>query len=128
MLKKVPLFEHCSKKSLTQVASIAQEIDLKEGKVLTREGYPGYEFFVLLEGNAEVKKGSKRVRTLGPGDFLGEISLVAKIPRTATVTTTSPVHALWISAQSFRSLMEDSPTVALQVLEAVAERLPATAS
>jgi CRP-like cAMP-binding protein len=125
MIKGVPLFERCSKKTLQEVATIAQEIDLRQGKVLTREGSAGYEFFVLLEGTADVTQGSKRVRTLGPGDFLGEIALVSQIPRTATVTTTSPVRALWISAQSFRSLVEHSPTVAVQVLEAVAERLPA---
>jgi CRP/FNR family transcriptional regulator, cyclic AMP receptor protein len=124
MLQKVPLFEHCSKQNLVEVAGIAEEIDLREGKVLMREGRPGYEFFVLLEGTAEVTQGAEHVRTLGPGDFFGEIALVSKIPRTATVTTTSPVHALWISAQSFRSLVDRQSAVALQVLEAVVERLP----
>ena len=128
MLEKVPLFEHCSKKSLEQIASMAEEIDLREGKELTREGSVGYEFFVLLDGTADVTQGSRRLRTLGPGDFFGEIALVSRIPRTATVTTTSPVRALWISAQNFRSLIGRSPTVALQVLEAVAERLPSTVS
>jgi CRP-like cAMP-binding protein len=90
-----------------------------------REGTAGYEFFVLLDGTAEVTRDAKHVSTLGPGDFFGEIALVSKIPRTATVTTTSPVHALWISAQNFRSLVDRQPTVALQVLEAVVERLPA---
>ena len=66
----------------------------------------------------------KRISTLGPGDFFGEIALVSRIPRTATVTTTSPARALVISAHDFRSLVDRSPAVALQVLEAVAERLP----
>ena len=124
MIKGVPLFERCSKKNLAQVASIADEIDLPEGKVLTREGRTGHEFFVLLEGTADVTRNSKHIRTLGPGDFFGEIALVSRIPRTATVTTTSAARALVISAQDFRSLVDHSPAVALQVLEAVAERLP----
>ena len=120
MIKSVPLFERCSKQNLQQVASIADEVDLPEGKVLMREGSPGHEFFVLLEGSADVKHGTKRVRKLGAGDFFGEIA----IPRTATVTTTSPARALVITAHDFRSLVDRSPAVALQVLEAVAARLP----
>jgi CRP-like cAMP-binding protein len=124
MIKSVPLFERCSKQNLQQVASIADEVDLPEGKVLTREGSPGHEFFVLLEGSADVIQGAKRVRKLGAGDFFGEIALVSRIPRTATVTTTSPARALVITAHDFRSLVDRSPAVALQVLEAVAARLP----
>ena len=124
MIKHVPLFERCSKKNLQQVASIADEIDVAEGRALTREGRAGYEFFVLVDGTADVTQKGKRIRTLGPGDFFGEIALVSRIPRTATVTTTSPARALVISAHDFRSLVDRSPAVALQVLEAVAERLP----
>jgi CRP/FNR family cyclic AMP-dependent transcriptional regulator len=127
MIKSVPLFERSSKKTLKEVAGIADEIDLPEGKVLTRQGRTGYEFFVLIEGTVEVTRDAKRIRTLGPGDFFGEIALVSNVPRTATVTTTSPVRALVISAQNFRSLVARSPEVALQVLDAVAHRLPAPA-
>jgi CRP-like cAMP-binding protein len=124
MIKQVPLFARCSKQNLTQVAGIADEIDLPEGRVLTREGSTGHEFFVLLEGTADVKQGSKKVSTLKAGDFFGEIALISRIPRTATVTTTSPGRALVITAHDFRSLVDRSPAVALQVLEAVASRLP----
>jgi CRP/FNR family transcriptional regulator, cyclic AMP receptor protein len=124
MIKHVPLFERCSKKNLQQVASIADEIDVAEGRALTREGRTGYEFFVLVDGTADVTQKGKRIGTLGPGDFFGEIALVSRIPRTATVTTTSPARALVISAHDFRSLVDRSPAVALQVLEAIAERLP----
>jgi CRP-like cAMP-binding protein len=127
MIKSVPLFGRSSKKTLQGIAGIADEIDLPEGKVLTREGRTGYEFFVLIEGTVEVTKDSKRIRALGPGDFFGEIALVSNVPRTATVTTTSPVRALVISAQNFRGLVDHSPEVALQVLDAVAHRLPESA-
>jgi CRP/FNR family transcriptional regulator, cyclic AMP receptor protein len=124
LIKGVPLFASASKQELAEIASIADEIDLPEGKVLIREGDTGREFFVLIDGTADVTQKGKRISTLGPGDFFGEIALVSRIPRTATVTTTSPARALVISAHDFRSLVDRSPAVALQVLEAVAERLP----
>jgi CRP/FNR family transcriptional regulator, cyclic AMP receptor protein len=126
LLKSVPLFARCSKKELAEIATIADEIDLPEGKQLTREGGRGREFFILLEGNAEVRRKKRKIGTLGPGDFLGEIALVTKVPRTATVTTASPVRALVVSEQNFRRLLENSPDVQIKVLEALAERVAAT--
>ena len=125
-LKEVPLFSRCSKKELGEIARIADEIDLPEGKVLTREGGRGREFFVLLDGSADVRRNNRKIKSLGTGDFLGEISLVTKAPRTATVTTSSPVRALVVSEQNFRRLLEKSPQVQVKVLEALAERLAAT--
>ena len=125
-LKAVPLFARCSRKELGDIARIADEIDLREGKVLTREGAPGREFFVLLEGNADVRRKRRKIGALKAGDFLGEISLVTKTPRTATVTTTSPVRLLVVTEQNFRRLLEGSPQVQIKVLEALAERVAAT--
>ena len=126
LLKSVPLFARCSKKELADIATIADEIDLPEGRQLTKEGGRGREFFVLLEGNADVKRKRRKVKTLGPGDFLGEIALVTKTPRTATVTTTTPVRVLVVTEQNFRRLLERSPDVQIKVLEALAERVAAT--
>jgi CRP/FNR family cyclic AMP-dependent transcriptional regulator len=122
-IKAVPLFNKLSKKGLQEVAGVADEIDLPEGKALTTEGERGREFFVLLDGEAEVRQGDKRIATLGKGDFLGEIALVTKLPRTATVTTTSPVRALVITDRDFSSLIKRSPEVGQGVLEALGERL-----
>jgi CRP/FNR family transcriptional regulator, cyclic AMP receptor protein len=122
-IRHVPLFAQCSKRELAQIAGIADEIDLREGKVLIREGERGREFFVLLEGSAEVTKDGRRINTLGPGDFFGEIALVSRTPRTATVTATAPVHTLVITDRSFRRLLEEQPQIQLKVLEALAERL-----
>ena len=127
LIKRVPLFASCSKRELQQIAGIADEIDLRDGKVLIREGERGREFFVLLEGSAEVTKDGRRVNTLGPGDFFGEIALISNSPRTATVTATSPVHTLVITDRSFRRLLDDQPEIQRKVLVALAERLaPAT--
>jgi CRP/FNR family cyclic AMP-dependent transcriptional regulator len=123
LIKRVPLFEECSRKDLTEIASIADEIDLREGKELTKEGRAGREFFVLIEGNAEVKKGSRRINRLGAGDFFGEIALVTRRPRTATVVATSPVRALVITDRSFRSLLEHQPEIQSKVMSALAARL-----
>ena len=123
LIRHVPLFSKLSKSGLQEVASIADEIDLPEGKELTREGQPGREFFVILEGSAEVTQDGKRIRTMGEGDFLGEIALVTKQPRTATVTCTSPVRALVITDRGFAQLLRDSPEIGQGVLEALAERL-----
>jgi CRP/FNR family transcriptional regulator, cyclic AMP receptor protein len=123
LISQVPLFARCSKQELQELASAADEIDLPEGKVLTREGDRGREFFVLLDGTAEVKQAGKTIRTLGPGDFLGEIALISQEPRTATVTTTSPVQALVITDQSFAALLDHLPSVERTVLEALADRL-----
>ena len=123
LIRKVPLFARCSRAELKEIAKLADEIDLAEGKEMTREGAPGREFFVLLEGTADVEKDSRKVNTLGPGDFFGEIALVSHEPRTATVIASSPIRALVITDRSFRRLLDDAPRVKTRVMEAMAERL-----
>jgi CRP/FNR family cyclic AMP-dependent transcriptional regulator len=123
LIRKAPLFARCSRAEMKEIVKLADEIDLREGKEMTREGSPGREFFVLLEGTADVKKNSRKLNTLGPGDFFGEIALVSQAPRTATVVATSPVRALVITDRSFRRLLEDSPQVKTKVMEAMAMRL-----
>ena len=91
LIKQVPLFSSASKKELAEIASITDEIDLPEGKVLIREGDSSREFFVLIEGTADVERGGRRSRRR-PRHFFGEISLVSRTPRNATITTTSPVR------------------------------------
>jgi CRP/FNR family transcriptional regulator, cyclic AMP receptor protein len=123
LIRGVPLFARCSRSEIAEVAKIADEIDVPAGKVLTREGDRGREFFVLLEGAADVRRGSRKLNTLGPGDFFGEIALVSRSPRTATVTATTPSRLLVITGSSFRALLDHSPTIQLRVLEALADRL-----
>jgi CRP-like cAMP-binding protein len=123
LIRKVPLFSHLSRKQLAQVAKVADEIDLREGKEMTREGAPGREFFVILEGSADVRKGGRKINSLQPGDFFGEIALVTSVPRTATVSATSPVRALVVTDRSFRHLLEESPDIKTRVMQAMAARL-----
>ena len=123
LIAHVPLFAQCSKGELEQIAAIADEIDLDEGKELTREGAAGREFFVLLDGSADVKQDDKTINTLGAGDFFGEIALISDRPRTATVVATSPVRALVVTDRAFRRLVDESPEIETKVMAAAAERL-----
>ena len=124
MISRVPLFATCSKTELRKVASLADEIDLPAGTRLTKEGASGKEFVVIVNGRADVVRHGKKLRSLGNGDFLGEIALVTGTPRTATVTTTEPTRALVIAAPAFRTLLRNTPSMQLKVLDAVASRLP----
>ena len=123
LLKKVPLFADCSKAELRELAKSADELDLREGTVLTREGRPGREFFVLIDGTVKVTKDGKKVAELKGGDWLGEIALLTDKPRTATVTATSSVDVLVITDRRFRNVVESMPSIAIKVLGRVSERL-----
>jgi CRP-like cAMP-binding protein len=124
LIKRVPLFSGLSKRELDDVAAIADELSIAEGRELTHEGDAGHEFLVLVEGSADVRRRGRRVNTLGSGDFLGEIALVTGAPRTATVTTSSPARMLVITARDFKALLRRTPPLQLKILEALAARLP----
>jgi CRP/FNR family cyclic AMP-dependent transcriptional regulator len=124
LIKRAPIFSGCSKKELRRIAAITQLVELPAGHELTREGEPGRDFVVLLEGGADVRRKGRRVAELGPGDWLGEISLLTGGPRTATVTTTAPSRALVIRGGMFRSLVETTPSIAYKTLVRVASLLP----
>jgi CRP/FNR family cyclic AMP-dependent transcriptional regulator len=123
LLKRVPLFAGCSKAELREVALSADELDLRDGHVLTYEGRPGREFFVLIEGTARVTKDAKLLADLKGGDWFGEIALLTHTPRTATVTATSAVRVLVITDRAFRRVVETMPRIALKVLASVGQRL-----
>lgn len=123
LLKRVPLFAGCSNAELREIALSADELDLRDGYVLTREGKPGREFFVLIEGTARVTKKDKKIADLSGGDWFGEIALLTHTPRTATVTATSPVRVLVVTDRAFRRVVETMPRIALKVLASVGQRL-----
>ena len=123
LLKRVPLFAGCSKSELRELARSADELDIREGTVLTREGRLGREFFVLIDGTARVTKAGKKIAELGAGDWFGEIALITNSPRTATVTATSPGDVLVITDRRFHSVVETMPSIALKVLSCVGDRL-----
>jgi CRP-like cAMP-binding protein len=124
LLKRVPLFERCSKRELAEIAAVADELDLPAARDLTSQGSGGYEFIVLVEGEADVIRGVRKVNELGPGDFIGEIALITGEPRTATVKTRGPSRILVITASGFRTLMNDVPSIKDKVLAALTARIP----
>jgi CRP-like cAMP-binding protein len=123
LIRSVPLFSSCSKRELAEIASMADEIDFPAGKILIKEGERGREFFVLIEGTVDVIRKGRKLPPRGRAECFGEIALVLDVPRTATVTTTTPVRALVMTDRSFRSLLEGSPKIQLKVIKSLAERL-----
>lgn len=123
-LKNVPLFAGLTRRDLAAVGRIADELDLPADKELIRENEPGRQFFILLAGEAVVRRRGRKVNALGPGDFFGEIALLSDRPTTATVATTSAVRVAIITRPSFSRLLRESPQLQLKVLRAMAERLP----
>lgn len=123
LISRVPLFARCSKKELRMIANLADQIEWPEGKTLIKEGRPGSEFFILIEGTASVSQGGSKLRDLLAGDWAGEIALISDVPRTATVVTTSPIRALVMTRGGFSQLMTDSPSIAAKVLAGLGERV-----
>jgi CRP-like cAMP-binding protein len=105
LLRRVPLFDRCTKSELQKIAGASDELDLPAGKTLTSEGRTGYEFLVLVDGAAEVRRKNRIVNRLRSGDFLGEIALITGTPRTATVTTTARWGVLVLPARDCRRLL-----------------------
>ena len=123
LISKVPLFAGCSKRELTLVASIADEIAQPAGTSLIEQGKKGREFCILVAGEVDVRQGRKQLRLLSAGDFFGEIALILDAPRSATVTATTDVRLLVIDQNAFRRLLRESPSIQGKVLEALALRL-----
>ena len=122
-LKVVPLFAQCDDKQLDFIATQVDEVDFVAGRDLCREGSGGGEFFVILSGNAEVRRQGRHLRELGPGDFFGEIALLDGGPRTATVTALSPMTCLVLSRGQFHNVIRQNALIAVSVLETLGERL-----
>ena len=127
MISKVPLFAGCSKRELGAIASVADELDVREGATLIREGERGREFFVLVEGSARVTRNGRKVNELAAGDWAGEIALITDTPRTATVVTTTPGRLLVVTDRAFKSVLEEIPAISLKLMRTLGERLHGTA-
>ncbi len=125
LLSRVPLLARCSKSELARVATLADLVEFREGETLMREGKPGSEFFVIVDGYAAVTKDGSRLAELGAGDWVGEIALLSDVPRTATVVAGSPLQTLVLTRPGFSALIHDVPSIGTKVLSAVGERLAA---
>ena len=127
-LQSIPLFESLPRDARRLIAQHADDIDVAEGTDLVRQGEFAYEFFVIEQGGAEVLRDGQRVADLGPGDFLGEMGIVSKAVRNATVTTTADSKVIVMTEQAFRSVSRSNPGVASQIQAAVEERCQSLAA
>lgn len=122
-LGQVTLFSGCSAGQLRTIASITSTIDLSQGAVLCRQGRVGGECFVITDGEAEVSIGGKRIATVGPGEAVGELSLLDRGPRVATVVARTPMTVEVIRAADFQGLLRESPSVARTLMGTLSKRL-----
>ena len=122
-LRSIPLFAAASDRSIEVIASIVEEATFAPGEVLVRQGDPGDSLIVIRSGAATVEQDGRTIRSLGAGDFLGEIALIDGGVRTATVTATEPIEALTIGREGFTRLMEEFPVIRYDLVTALTRRL-----
>ena len=128
-LKSVPLFATLSKRELRQVARSCDEVDVREGRALMKEGDSAFEFFVIEEGTAEVTAADGRtLAELGPGDFMGEMGAIGHAKRSASVVAKSPMTVIVMTDRDLRHLEREMPSVHRQLCAAVEERTAALAA
>ncbi len=122
-LAEIELFSELSKRELKKVASLMTTVDVKAGRTLTAQGQPGREFMIIEQGEATVRRNGRVVARFGPGDFFGELAIVAGVPRTATVTADTPMTIEVLNRREFTSLLDESALVARKVLTGAVKRL-----
>lgn len=125
-LRKVPIFAACTDEELARIAERAVEIDFRPGRQITRKGDVGTGFYLIVEGEAHVLGGGKTVATFGPGQFFGELSLLDRAPRSATVVAATATKTLGIASWDFLAILEEHHSIALKMLQEVAHRLRVT--
>lgn len=122
-LASVPLFTACSKKELARIAKATTSMNFADGDVLMKQDDSAREAFILTEGTAVVKRNNRKIAELGPGAFLGELGLLDRGPRTATVEAQGPVEALVLGPREFAGLLDDVPSLSHKLLRALAARI-----
>jgi CRP-like cAMP-binding protein len=122
-LAQVPLFSALSKKELQLVARRAEDVKVDAGRILVSEGSTGSEFFVIIDGTATVSRHGRKVATLGPGDAFGELALLDKAPRNATVTAQTEMELVVLGQREFGGLIDEVPGFARKLLAGMARRL-----
>ncbi|CAN5248655.1 N/A [soil metagenome] len=127
-LRRVPLFAACTDKQLRFITTRVEDMDFPSGKELCVEGQRGADFFIIVTGAAECISRGQVVRTLGPGDFFGEIALLDQGPRTATIRTTAPSRCLVLGPAQFSDLLHQNAEIAVTILHAVVKRLRGAAA
>ncbi len=116
ILKTVPLFSNLSKRQLTELSKHTDKVKIDAGQVMAKEGEKGCDFFLIIEGKAQVKKGRKIIRNLKSGDYFGEISLIDGEPRTASVMAETDINLLFVNKSSFDHLLKTVPGLQKKIM------------
>jgi CRP-like cAMP-binding protein len=125
-LAAVPLFSRCTKAQLQEIGRVADELKVPAGTVLARQGDVGAELFVIMDGTVAVTRDGQPVASVGQGGFVGELAVLARVPRNATVTADTEVDLLVLTATGLSQLLDDIPGLAKHLLQEVVDRLAAT--
>ena len=122
-LGTVPLFSSCTQSELRHIAQLGTPVEAEEGAVLTQQGKPGREFFLVLDGVASCRVASKEVKRFRAGGYFGELALLHGGVRTADVVAVTPMDLVVFDAREFRTLLTTTPSIAVKMLANLAERL-----
>jgi CRP-like cAMP-binding protein len=122
-LARVPLFATCSTKDLQKIAKASDEIAVKAGTILTDQGQQGREAFIVVDGSATVKRNGRKITSVGPGAVIGELSLLDRGPRTATVTADTDMTVLVIDQRNFAGVIDQVPALSHKLLATLAGRI-----
>lgn len=117
------LFQTVTKKDLATVARASTEVQVPAGRVLCEEGAVGQEFFLILDGTAAVRRRGRKIAMLSRGDHFGELALLSRLPRNATVTAETDMDLLVLNQREFATVLEEVPRLSAKLLEAMALRL-----
>ena len=121
-LKSIPLFEEVGEEELAQIAPFATEVEVEAGRELVREGDFSYEFMAIEEGEAEVTRGGEHVADLGPGDFFGEMGLLERTLRNATVTAKTPIRLVTLTGWDLKRVERSAPEAMERIRSVLEER------
>src|SRR4051812_4869279 len=122
-LAKVELFEGFSPAELQRVAELVDEVDAEAGAILTEQGKPGQECYIVLEGEAAFEVGGERKGSIGPGEPIGEMALIDNRPRSGTVRALTPMKLLGLDAKRFRTMLDEMPKANRAIMSKLTERL-----
>jgi CRP-like cAMP-binding protein len=125
-LEQIPMFSACTRKELGRIASVTQLVTAEAGAEVAKEGEAGREFFVIIDGTAEVVIGGRSVAELGPGDFFGEMALLDQSPRVGSVVAKTPMSLYRIEARDFSRLIDEVPFLGKKLLRGLALRIRQT--
>jgi CRP-like cAMP-binding protein len=122
-LSDIWLFAGCSARELKSVQKLLEDVPAKAGRVLCKEGEYGSEFYLILEGSASVRRNNRKLAEVGPGQYFGELALLDRQPRSATVVADTDMRLLVLGRREFLGLVESVPSIARKMLAAMAVRL-----